>query len=228
MATNRQAAASRMDAPNVSPLEDPSRRWRDLTGRLDDGPIAGEVIYRPARTHAAARLAGSSTVRLKLVMLVGASVASVLALYLALSALFGFAQTKLDDMQYGRPRTTHLDAYVGHAGEQAGQPTHFIAMNLDRRIVLVELPGGDTKNATTITGPYLFGDNEDLTPAKLSAEDVNGDGQPDLILMIKNEELVYINDKTHNSFHLMTPDERAKLPSTASGGGPQPTKGAGK
>ena len=78
--------------------------------------------------------------------------AGLLALYVVLSALFGFVQTKLDDMQYGRPRTTHLDAYVGHAGEQAGAPSHFIAMNLDRRVVLIELPGGDTQNATTITG----------------------------------------------------------------------------
>ncbi len=228
MATHRQAAVRRTDEPNVTRPEDPSRRWRDITGHLVDGATEEPVIYRPARPQVTASPAGSNTVGLKLAILSGATLAGALALYFALSALFGFAQTKLDDMQYGRPRTTHLDAYVGHAGEQADQPSHFIAMNLDRRIVLIELPGGDTKNATTITGPYLFGDNEDLTPAKLSAEDVNGDGQPDLILTIKNEELVYINDKAHNSFHLMTPDERAKLPSTAAGGGPLPAKGAGK
>ena len=71
--------------------------------------------------------------------------ALLLAVYVVLSAVFSFVQTKLDDIQYGRPRTTHLDAYVGHAGEGAGQPSHFIAMNLERRIVLIELPGGDTK-----------------------------------------------------------------------------------
>src|SRR5436305_903417 len=84
------------------------------------------------------------------------------------------------------------------------------------------VPGGDTKNATTITGPYLFGDNEDLTPVKLATSDVNNDGAPDLVLTVKNEELIYINDKAKNSFHLLTPDERAKLPASPAGGGAVP------
>ena len=170
--------------------------------------------------------------KVRLAVLGMAALAGVVALYLVLSALFNFVQTKLDDMQYGRPRTTHLDAYVGHAGEEASQPSHFLALNLDRRIVLIELPGGDTKNATTITGPYLFGDGEDLTPIKLSAEDVTGDGAADLLVTVKNEQLVYVNERAKNSFHLMTPDERKALPavagpatSPASGGGAAPAQG---
>jgi hypothetical protein len=158
--------------------------------------------------------------QLRLVGLVAAGIAALLALYVVLSAVFGFLQVKMDDIQYGRPRTTHLDAYVGHAGEQDGQPSHFLALNLDRRIVLIELPGGDTKDASTITGPYLFGDGEDLTPVKLAAEDVNGDGAADLLVNVKNEQLVYINDKDKNTFHLMTPEERAKLPAEAGTGAP--------
>ncbi|MDQ2809282.1 MAG: hypothetical protein M3Z04_20605, partial [Chloroflexota bacterium] len=182
----------------------------------------------PARATLPAVNAG----KVRLAVLAAAALAGAVALYVVLSALFNFTQTKLDDMQYGRPRTTHLDAYVGHAGEEAGQPSHFLALNLDRRIVLIELPGGDTKNATTITGPYLFGDGEDLTPVKLSAEDVNGDGADDLLVTVKNEQLVYVNERAKNSFHLMTPEERKALPavagpatSLATGGGPVPAQG---
>jgi len=146
---------------------------------------------------------------------------AVVAGYLILSALFSFVRTTADDLTYGRPRTTHLDAFFGHSGEQADQPTHVLALNLDRRIVLIELPGGDTQGASTITGPYLFGADEDLTPIQLAAQDVNGDGQPDLVVDVKNEQLVYINDHDKNTFHLMTADERGRLPpSLSQGGGP--------
>ncbi|HUS15683.1 MAG TPA: hypothetical protein VM536_11785 [Chloroflexia bacterium] len=202
-------------------------------------PATERLTYRPAQevgvpfaqqraAQAPARHTAPPATRVKLAGLAAGAVVGVLALYVALSALFGFTQTKLDDLQYGRPRTTHLDAYVGHAGEQAGQPSHFLALNLDRRIVVIELPGGDTKDAITITGPYLFGDGEDLTPAKLTTEDVNGDGQDDLLVTVKNEQLVYINDKSKNSFHLMTPEERTQLPATTSSGGGPPTAGAGR
>jgi len=60
--------------------------------------------------------------------------------YLALSAALAFVQVKADDLTYGRPRTTHLDAYFGHAGEAPGRPTHILAVNLDRRVVVIELP----------------------------------------------------------------------------------------
>ena len=64
----------------------------------------------------------------------------------------------------------------------------------------------------------LFGENEDLTPITLSTADLNGDGHLDLLVNVKNEQLVYINDKDKNSFHLMTPDERAHLQTGASAG----------
>lgn len=159
--------------------------------------------------------------------LIGAgALVGVLAIYAILSALFTFVQVKADDITYGRPRTTQLDGYFGHAGEQDGQPSHILALNLARRIVLIELPGGDTQGASTITGPYLFGANEDLTPVQLQTADINGDGNPDLVVDVKNEQLVYINDRDKNSFHLITAEERSRLaPPNASQGGGAPADG---
>jgi hypothetical protein len=53
--------------------------------------------------------------------LIGAgALGGVLVIYAVLSALLSFVQVKADDIAYGRPRTTHLDGFFGHAGEQAG------------------------------------------------------------------------------------------------------------
>ncbi|HMA36975.1 MAG TPA: VCBS repeat-containing protein [Chloroflexia bacterium] len=163
-----------------------------------------ERVYSPRPGHPA------STVRVALFGL-GAAATAVL-LYLVVSTLVTWTQIKLDDITYGNPRTTHLDAVVGN-GDSADQPTHFIALNLNRQVSIIELPGGDISKAVAISGPYLFGDGEDLTPVKMQVEDINGDGKPDLLVTVKNEELAYINDK--GSFRPITADEKAKLDAAA-------------
>ncbi|MDQ5825150.1 MAG: hypothetical protein M3441_13225 [Chloroflexota bacterium] len=142
-----------------------------------------------------------------LAMAVGAMIA-VLALYVIVSAAVNWTQVKLDDFQYGRPRTTQMEAYVGHA-EAEGSPSHFIAMNLNRRVTILQLPGGDSTKATAIVGPYLFGQGEDLTPVLLNVQDVNVDGKPDLVVSVKSEQLLYLNDGA--AFKMATPEEQAAI-----------------
>ena len=103
--------------------------------------------------------------------------------------LFKVTQTKLDDIKYGRPRTSQLSASVGH-GETNGALTHFVAMNLNRQVTVIEFPGGDVTKPRVIVGPYLFGRAEDLTVVKLRTEDVNGDDKKDLLVQVKDERLV--------------------------------------
>ena len=147
-------------------------------------------------------------VQAKALAIAAGAMIGLLGLYVAASAAVDWVQVKADDMQYGRPRTMQLDAYVGH-GETEGVPSHFIAMNLNRRVTILEMPGGDSTKATTIVGPYLFGHGEDLTPVQIAAQDVNSDGQADLLVSIKNEHLIYVNDGS--GFKLMTPEEHASL-----------------
>ncbi|WP_026370389.1 hypothetical protein [Kallotenue papyrolyticum] len=137
----------------------------------------------------------------------------VLTLLLCLGAIglvannvLTWAQIKLDDLRYGRPRTMQLAGFVGH-NEAAGVPTQFVAMNLNRRVVVFEIPGGDPSQTRTLSGPYLFGANEHLTPVRLALADVNADQQPDLIVTVKNEQIIYINE--NGAFRLITPAERA-------------------
>ena len=132
----------------------------------------------------------------------------IILLSLVVGTLNGWVGTKINDIRYGRPRVSHLQAQVGHEGEQ-GLPTEFVAINLNRRVVVLEFPGGDASAARTLVGPYLFGAGEDLTPITLDTLDVNADKQPDLLVTIKNEQLVYINQP--DGFRMITAAEQGSL-----------------
>jgi hypothetical protein len=143
----------------------------------------------------------------KLGVVAGLGLAS-LAAYVGVSSALDWAKVKMDDMQYGRPRTMQMAAYVGH-NEAEGMPSHFVAMNLNRRVTILQLQGGDPTKLRTIVGPYLFGQGEDLTPVQLDVRDANVDSKPDLIVSVKSEQLLYLNDGTN--FRLATPEERAAI-----------------
>ena len=135
----------------------------------------------------------------------------MVAIVLVANSLVTWGQIKLDDLRYGRPRTSHLSAIVGH-DDAGGNPTQFVAMNLNRRVVVLEIPGGDASKTRTLTGPYLFGANEDLTPVRLALSYVNDDRLTDLIVSVKDEDIIYINE--NGSFRLINDGERTAYEST--------------
>jgi hypothetical protein len=153
-------------------------------------------------------LSGLLSGNLSLIAYLVTAALALLALYLLLSTAITWGRIKIDDVRYGRPRTFQLEAFVGHHEEQ-GLPTRMIAMNMNRQIVVMVIPGGDASKVHTLKGPYLFGHGEDLTPATLRLDDVNADDNVDLLLQVKDEEIVYIN--RNSSFELMSPAERQQL-----------------
>ncbi|MBX0327793.1 hypothetical protein K2Z83_08900 [Oscillochloris sp. ZM17-4] len=136
-------------------------------------------------------------------------VLAMLAIYVLVGAAVSWAQVRIDDIRYGRPRTTQIAGLVGHGPESASQPTRLIGMNIDRQVVVLELPAGDSSQVRSLPGPYLFGANEDLTPVLLSLRDMDRDGLDDLIIDVRNEQIVYLN--RDGSFRLPTPDEQQQL-----------------
>jgi len=117
------------------------------------------------------------------------------ALFLMMNSLGSWWQVHQDDVTYGRPRTYQVDAIVGH-NDSAANPSHFIFLNLNRHVEIIEFPGGDTAHARIYSGPTLFGNGQDLTPVTGQFKDVNGDGRLDIIVHIQDQVLVYINDGT--------------------------------
>ena len=133
--------------------------------------------------------------RLPLVTLLIGMIITILLL-MVLNALTSWWQEYQDNLHYGYPRTSQLDAVVGHNDSQQN-PTHFIFLNLRGHIEVIEIPGGDASHARIFTGPTLFGDGRDLTP--VTGEIRNEDGRRDLIVHIQNQQIVFVNDGT--TFH---------------------------
>jgi hypothetical protein len=94
-----------------------------------------------------------------------------------------------------RLRTFQTDAVVGH-GDSEAHPSHFIAINLNRHVIVIEIPGGDISRSIIYSGPVLLGDGQDMTPVTLTFSDVNGDGKPDMILHILDQTIVFLNNGT--------------------------------
>jgi hypothetical protein len=112
--------------------------------------------------------------------------------WVAFNALGSWWQTTQDDWHYGRPRTFQTDAVVGH-NDSPTNPSHFIAMNLNRHVLIVELPGGDATKARIFNGPILIGPGQDLAPVTLTFQDVNGDGLLDMIVNVQDAHFVFLN-----------------------------------
>ncbi len=124
----------------------PNRR-QDVAPTRPQPTRAGQAAQTGARPNPLDRVVSTRAVA----MAVGIAIAS-LATYVLLSTAVQWAQVKMDDLQYGRPRTVQMDAYVGQ-NETEGVPSHFIAMNLDRRVTIIEMQGGDPSKVNTIIGP---------------------------------------------------------------------------
>ncbi|TMD58560.1 MAG: hypothetical protein E6I93_01130 [Chloroflexi bacterium] len=209
----------------VTPRPHTSARRYNLPPKRDtlDDPVTqtGEVIQR--RRSAVAPVTGSgvtskaisptitkSTRRIRRLPLLAVIVGMVVMALLAVtfSALGSWWQLHQDDSTYGRPRTYQTDAVVGHNDSDAN-PSHFIFINLNRHVVIIELPGGDTTHARIYNGPTLFGNGQDLTPVTGEFRDVNGDGKLDMIVHIQDQRLVYINDGTQ--FRPLQPGEQVNM-----------------
>jgi hypothetical protein len=189
-------------------IPQPRRNAPALPWHRQEAAPHPELTRQMPQAQAQAPARTEKVVEARSVMMIAGAAVLIVALYAVVSAAVQWTQVKLDDLQYGRPRTMQLDAYVGHS-EADGLPSHFVAMNLNRRVTIMEMPGGDSAKINTILGPYLFGQGEDLTPITMSSTDLNGDGLADLSVNVKNEQLLYLNDGA--AFHLATTDERLAI-----------------
>jgi hypothetical protein len=126
---------------------------------------------------------------------VGIGMLAMLALWVVGSAALAWGIARYDDIVYGNPRTFQTDAVVGH-DDDAQHPSHFIAINLNRHIVIIEFMGGNPAKSISYGGPYLYEAGGDKVPVTLEFRDVTGGGKPDMLIHIQDQTIVFVNTGT--------------------------------
>ena len=141
-------------------------------------------------------------------VLLGIAMFTMLVGWVLLTMLLNWWQVTQDDWHYGRPRTFQTDVVVGHSDTDAN-PSHFVAINLQRHIEIIEFPGGDSSKAKIYIGPTLVGAGQELAVVTLTFKDVNGDGKLDMVVNVQDSHFVFINDK--GQFRQARPGENVQL-----------------
>ncbi len=206
-------AVTQRSALRHRPIQDDDGRWgKRSPASTGIAPVAERASrLRPKNTEdgeqvskTRAGLKRRGILRGHPLLYLGIGMLAMLAMWLALTTAISWWNTTWDDLHYGRPRTFQTDAIVGH-NDSSNNPSHFIALNLNGRIEIIELPGGDASKARIYLGPQLFGNSEDLVPVTLSFVDVNSNHLPDMIVHFQNTRIVFINDQA--GFRPASPDE---------------------
>ena len=138
----------------------------------------------------------------------GAGMIAMGLLWIGLTYAIAWGQTTINDWHYSRPRTYQIDAVVGH-GDSPTNPSHFIALNLNRHVLVIEVPGGDPSKARIYPITTLFGDGQELTPVTLTFKDVSGKGLLDMEVHIQDQTLILINE--NGGFRPLKPGEKVHL-----------------
>ena len=107
------------------------------------------------------------------------------------NALSGWWAAHQLDATYGFPRTYQVDAVV-YQGDSAEHPSHYIFLNLNGTMQIIELPHGDSAHARIYKGPTLVTDNAELIPVTGEIKVVNG--KEEMLVHIGDQEIIYVND----------------------------------
>ena len=192
-----RSTATQTNVPTVRP------------GNRTTEPVETEdVLSHRSRDLSLSPHHGFNWSRLHWTVYVGMAMLVMLVGWIALTSLASWWQVPQDDWHYGRPRTFQTDYVVGH-NDSATNPSHFLAINLQRHVEIIEMPGGDAAKAKIYVGPILIGQGQDLAVVKLSFKDVNGDGKPDMIVSIQDSRFVFINQ--NGGFRPAQPGENIQI-----------------
>lgn len=126
-------------------------------------------------------------------LILGIGMVLMFGLYLGINWVGNWWTNHQLDASYGFPRTYQTDAIV-YPGDTAANPSHYIFLNLNSTVEIIELPHSDSVHARIYKGPQIFSDNAALVPVTGEFRNVNG--KVEMLVHIQNQVIVYINDGT--------------------------------
>ncbi len=174
------------------------------SGRLVAAQVAGVAAHAPRSRSAPLTWAGYGLGLLGIV-------AGMYGLTLLLLAVVAWTGDHWTTLQYGDPRTTHLTAGFGFAGETALAPTTITAVTAPGVGHLFVLPGDRADHAFVLDVP-LPADPDGRQPLHLSSADLDGDGHPDLLVQPGDGVIYpYLLDTGKQLFRPPTAEEQGRL-----------------
>ena len=129
--------------------------------------------------------------RMHPVVLLGSGMVVAAVLFIAIYAVFNWWQLHQIDVAYGNPRTYQTDAII-YPGDSSAHPTHYIFLNLNGSVQIIEEPHGDASHAKIYIGPTLIEDNASLVPVTGEFKQING--KEEMIVHVGDQELIYLNN----------------------------------
>lgn len=121
----------------------------------------------------------------------GLSMIALLLLWVGLSWLSSWWNQRTLDATYEFPRVSQADAVV-YPGDSAQHPSHYLFLNLQGTVLIIELPHGDSAHARTYKGPTIFADNPDSVPITGEFRVVNG--KIEMLVHIQNQVILFLFD----------------------------------
>ena len=126
-------------------------------------------------------------------LILGIGMLLMFGLYLGVAWVGNWWTNHQLDAAYGFPRTYQADAVI-YTGDSADHPSHYIFLNLNGTVEIIELPHGDSAHARIYKGTQIFSDNAALVPVTGEFKSVNG--KVEMLVHIQDQVIVYINDGT--------------------------------
>ena len=123
----------------------------------------------------------------------GVSMMLIILLWAGLSWFTSWIAANQLNATYEYPRVFQADAVV-YPGDTSEHPSHYLFLNLQGTVLIIELPHGDSTKARIYKGPTLFDANADQVPVIGEFRVVNG--QVELLVHIQDKVIVYVNDGT--------------------------------
>ncbi len=172
------------------------------TRRMDFLNIPGHLQVRVSQNPTLIKIYGAVGV----LLLVG-------LLFLVKTGLDAISELQLT-LHYGpAPRLAQGDAVLGLAEEAAVGASHWVAINNRGVFSVIILPGGDDSKGFLLPIGYMP-DPEGRTPPEVLADDLNGDGTPDLQVIMGASSVVFIHDKDkagREAWRIPTQDELPRI-----------------
>ena len=146
---------------------------------------SAQTPIAPSQRQSAVRRSGGS-----LALLIGGMLLALLLLVVG-QMVMGWISGQIETLRYGYPRTYQISAFVGQ--ETGKTASHFLVLNNDGQLEIIEFPGDDATHARIFLGPHLYGASADLVVATIRFVPDGHPRTPDMVLLFQQSQELFRN-----------------------------------